>query len=102
MALDVALWRRVNFAIGRGRVLEEHMEWERRAMSRRSFAVELLGAGDYPATDGSADVLIGEEQWADVLDEDAVLQDPVCVAFDVSPDRRTVDRRRRHERVRAG
>jgi hypothetical protein len=89
MALDVALWRRVNFAIGRGRVLEEHMEWERRAMSRRSFAVELLGAGDYPATDAPQDVLIGEEQWADVLDEDSELQDPVCVAFDVSPDRRT-------------
>lgn len=89
MALDAALWRRVNFAIGRGRVLEEHMEWERRAMSRRSFAVELLGAGDYPSTDGSADVLIGEEQWADVLDEASELADPVCLAFDVSPDRRT-------------
>ncbi len=89
MALDVALWRRVNFAIGRGRVLEEHMEWERRAMSRRAFAVELLGAGDYPSTDGSADVLIDQGQWADVLDEESVLVDPICVAFDVSPGRRT-------------
>jgi hypothetical protein len=89
MAMDVALWRRVFCAIARGRVLEEHMEWERRAMSRRSFAVELLGAGDYPATDGSADVLIDSAAWADVLDEESVLADPICLAFDVSPDRRT-------------
>ncbi len=85
--VDPEAWRSVNFAIGRGRVLEEHMEWERRAMTRRSFAVELLGVGDYPSPDGGADRMISEEMWQDVLDDGSVIQDPVCLAFDVSPGR---------------
>ncbi len=89
MMLDVDLWRQVNFAIVRGRVTEEHMEWERRAMSQRGFAVELLGAGDYPETDGSADVLISADDWNALEDPESVVLDPVCLAFDVSPDRRT-------------
>lgn len=89
MALDQDLWMRVNFAIGRGRVTLEHMEWERRAMSFRGFVVELLGAGDYPPTDASADVLLSTEDWHAVEDPGSVLLDPVCLAFDVAPDRRT-------------
>ncbi len=89
MMLDHELWRQVNFAIAHGRVTEEHMEWERRAMSPRGFIVELLGGGDYPATDGSADNLIALDDWKDLEDEHSELQDPVCIAFDVSPDRRT-------------
>jgi hypothetical protein len=84
---DPAYWRMVNFALERGRVSEEHMEWERRALGDRGFKVELLGVGDWPSTDASPDVLISEEQWADVLDRDSVLVDPVCVAIDVSPER---------------
>jgi hypothetical protein len=84
---DPTYWRLVNFAIERGRVPEEHMAWERRALSDRGFKVELLGVGDPPPTDGSADVLISQELWADVLDSDAVMVDPVCIAYDVSPDR---------------
>jgi hypothetical protein len=89
MMLDKALWARVNFAIVRGRVTEEHMEWERRAMSQRGFCVELLGAGDYPPTDGSADVLVSMDDWLALEDPESVVVDPVCIAFDVSPDRRT-------------
>lgn len=89
MTLDVELWRQVNFAIARGRVSEEHMDWERRAMSPRGFAVELLGAGDYPATDDSAESMIGFDAWLDLEDDSSVLEDPICLAFDVSPDRRT-------------
>ncbi len=89
MMLDTGLWRKVNFAIARGRVTVEHMEWERRAMSARGFIVELLGGGDYPATDGSADVLIPLDDWLALENPESVLQDPVCLAFDVSPDRRT-------------
>lgn len=89
MMLDHELWRRVNFAIARGRVTEEHMEWERRAMSTRGFIVELLGGGDYPTTDGSADVVISVEDWAAVEDSESVLVDPICLSFDVSTDRRT-------------
>ena len=46
MADDGELWRQVNFAIVRGRVTEEHMEWERRAMSQRASRSSCLGAGD--------------------------------------------------------
>lgn len=63
------------------------MEWERRAMSARGFAVELLGAGDYPPTDASADVIVSVEDWLALEVPDSVLQDPICLAFDVSPDR---------------
>ena len=89
MMVDEELWKKVNFAIVRGRVTVEHMEWERRAMSQRGFAVELLGAGDYPPTDASADVLVQMEDWLALVDAGSVLQDPVCLAFDVSPDRQT-------------
>jgi len=89
VADDPACWRMVNFAIANGRVLEEHMAWERRALSDRGFKVELLGVGDPPATDGSADNIITLEDWKDVEDEASELQDPVCIAFDVSTDRRT-------------
>lgn len=87
VADDPAYWRMVNFAIERGRVPEEHMAWERRALGDRGFKVELLGVGDYPATDGSSDSLISQQQWADIHQEDSTLVDPVCVAYDVSPER---------------
>lgn len=88
MMLDHDLWMAVNFAIARGRVSLEHMDWERRAMSRRGFVIELLGGGDYPSTDGSADVLISAEDWNAVANPESKLIDPVCIAFDVSPDRK--------------
>lgn len=87
--LDVELWKSVNFAIVRGRVEVEHMEWERRAMSARGFAIELLGVGDYPPTDVSADMLVSLEDWHALEDPSSVLLDPICLAFDVSPDRKT-------------
>jgi hypothetical protein len=89
VALDKELWQRVNFAIARGRITEEHMEWERRAMSFRGFVVELLGVGDYPATDVSADVLVSVDDWHGLEDPESVLVDPICLAFDVSPERQT-------------
>lgn len=87
--LDVELWKQVNFALARGRIEVEHMEWERRAMSARGFAIELLGAGDYPETDVSADVLVSVDDWLGLEDPASVVLDPVCIAFDVSPDRNT-------------
>jgi hypothetical protein len=87
VADDPAMWRQVNFAMVHGRVLEEHMAWERRALSDRGFKIELLGVGDYPATDGGPDVLVSQEEWAAVHDPDSVMADPVCIAFDISPDR---------------
>jgi hypothetical protein len=83
VADDPESWRQVNFAMAHGRVAEEHMAWERRALSDRGFKVELLGVGDYPATDGSADVQISQEDWLALLDPEMVLADPICLAFDV-------------------
>jgi hypothetical protein len=65
------------------------MEWERRSMSPRGFVVELFGAGDYPPTDGSQDVLVSMEDWLALEEPESVLLDPICLAFDVSPDRKT-------------
>jgi hypothetical protein len=56
-------------------------------MLPRNFAVELLGVGDWPATDGSAGKVLTDEIWSEVLDTNSVLMDPVCLAYDVSPDR---------------
>lgn len=86
VADDPLEWARVNFAMVHGRVTEEHMAWERRALGDRAFKVELLGIGDYPATDGAADVLISQEQWAALSDQSSELLDPVSIAFDVSPE----------------
>jgi hypothetical protein len=83
VADDPEMWARVNFALVRGRVQESHMAWERRALSDRGFKVELLGVGDYPATDGSADVVISQDEWVGALDPGMVLVDPICLAFDV-------------------
>src|SRR5262245_31089714 len=58
-------------------------------MSHRGFVVELLGVGDWPKTDGSEDTLITLEQWSDVEDAQSVLVDPIVIAFDISPDRRS-------------
>jgi hypothetical protein len=89
VALDQDLWKSVNFAIERGRISLEHMEWERRAMSFRGFVVELLGVGDYPETDASADVLVSVADWLNLEDPNSVVLDPVCIAFDISPERQT-------------
>jgi hypothetical protein len=86
MSADEDLWLQANPGLGI-RISVEHMQRERRSMDPRTFAVELLGVGDYPATDGSADSLISAEQWNDIRDELTVLVDPVCIAYDVSPER---------------
>jgi len=84
--LDRDMWRQANPSLGI-LISEEHMAREQRSMDPRSFAVELLGVGDWPATDGSADVLIDLETWAAAHDPDEVMCDPVCIAYDVSPER---------------
>jgi len=89
VAEDHDVWKLVNPAMVRGRVLVEQMERELASMSRRGFVVELLGVGDYPLTDGSADRVISDEAWAEVLDERSVMLDPIVIAFDVSPRRRS-------------
>jgi hypothetical protein len=85
-AADPELWFKANPSLG-VLISEEHMTREQRSMVPRNFAVELLGVGDWPVTDGSGMKVITLEAWSDVLDTTSVLIDPVCLAYDVSPDR---------------
>lgn len=85
---DPKFWREVNFGIERGRIFEEWMQFELESMGWRGFIVELLGVGDWPATDGSEDLLISLEQWMGLADTESELYDPVVVAFDISPNHR--------------
>lgn len=77
---DRGAWTAANPALGI-RISAEHIQHERRSMDSRTFAVERLGIGDWPAID--ADVL-ALEQWDELVDGQSLLQDPICLAFDVS------------------
>ncbi len=86
---DPAVWRSVNWALSRGRIREDHMAKEMKALGWRQFITELLNVGDYPDPDLIGNAEISLEAWAECEDEASVLADPVCLAFDISPGRRT-------------
>lgn len=85
---DEDAWRRVTPALG---VLIDfdYVRSELKQLTRRSVAVELLGVGDYPDPAGSGETPISPELWAECEFPDSRLEDPVVLAFDVSPGRRT-------------
>jgi hypothetical protein len=82
-------WADANPGLGI-RISSEHVANEQRSMDPRTFAVERLGVGDWPRTDGLAGVPITPEAWAACIDANATPRDPVVFAFDVPPDRSTV------------
>jgi phage terminase large subunit-like protein len=86
VAIDREQWPNANPTLGL-LITAEHMERERRSMDPRTFATELLNVGDYPATDGADERLISDEEWAALLDPESRLVDPVCLSYDVSPER---------------
>jgi len=88
MSEDQELWHSANPGLGE-LIAVEHMIREHRSMDRRTFAVELLGVGDWPETEGVGQTLIGLEAWTELTDEAAAMEDPVALAFDVSPSRRS-------------
>lgn len=75
------------------RISPDYVEAEARELGRnsRSLAVERFGVGDWPPVDGSAAQVIPLEKWDALADDPAApgarLLDPVCIAFDVTPDR---------------
>lgn len=71
------------------RIFKEHFANEIRALDRRTVAVELFGVGDYPDPTGSEDRPVSPEQWEACISRESELQDPVWLAFDTSPERRT-------------
>jgi hypothetical protein len=89
VARDPDVWREVNWAMVRGRIQESHMVKEARVLGWRQFITELLNVGDYPDTDLVGNSEISLEKWLESEDTESVLEDPVCIAFDVSPARRT-------------
>ncbi len=87
IAEDPVQRQQANPSLGK-RIDPAHMEREYKTMDLRSFGVELGGAGDWPSTEGFADFVIRPEDWLFLRDPESYLVDPVCLAFDVSPDRR--------------
>lgn len=66
-----------------------YVQDERRGLlSERSYAVERLSAGDWFTGEEAESGPIPIDTWLALTDESSRLQDPVCLAFDVSPDRR--------------
>lgn len=88
MSRDEELWAQSNPALGL-RITREHMRKERDALALRTFAVELLGIGDWPRTDGVRLSPIHPDEWDQLLLAGSVLNDPICLAYDVGPERRT-------------
>lgn len=84
---DPAVWAQANPTLG-DRISFEAVQGECDGeMGAREFAVERLGVGDWPATDGSADQVIDSETWAALTHVDSAPVGTVCFAFDVTPDR---------------
>ena len=85
--LDGSMLARANPGLGVRLSVDWIVENEWDLLSSRTFAVERLGIGDWPATDGTADLVIGLDQWDGLIDLQSQPRDPVCFAFDVTPDR---------------
>jgi hypothetical protein len=86
MAEDPKRWAEANPGLGI-RITTEHVAREQRSMDPRTFAVERLGVGDWPRTDGLDGVVITPEAWASRIDRESSALNPVCFALDVTPDR---------------
>lgn len=84
---DEDSWRKSNPAYGI-RISREQFEQEIDDLGNRTFAVEILGVGDWPRTDGFSGSKIKPEEWDLLVDETSVLQDPMILSFDISPERR--------------
>ncbi len=83
---DPDVWSAANPAYGI-RITDRAIQAERNSLANRTFAVERLGVGDWPRTDGQGDLVISPEAWADLGDSDSKMVDPVWFAVDVTPDR---------------
>jgi hypothetical protein len=74
------------------RISPDYIEAEARELTwGRSLFVERFGVGDWPPVDGSSSAVFSLEKW-DALTDDpradgARMQDPICLAFDCTPER---------------
>lgn len=86
VAGDPKQWAKANPALGI-RISPEYVKAEMRELDPRSFAVERLGVGDWPAGDRDQGP-IDYELWKALEDRGSLMVDPVCLALDTSPDRK--------------
>lgn len=85
-ATEAASWAQSNPGLGI-RIAAEHVANEQRSMDARTFAVERLGVGDWPATDGEGRQVIDLDVFLALTDVESAPLDPVRFACDVTPDR---------------
>jgi hypothetical protein len=81
-------WAAANPGLGI-RITLDHIAREQRSMDPRTFAVERLGIGDWPNTDGTVEQVIDPYVWAQLEDGSSTIQGTPVFAVDVSPDRGT-------------
>jgi hypothetical protein len=86
---DRANFLRGNPSMEEGLISPEYMASEIERMPPRQAAVELDCVGDWPRTDGLEDSVISITDWNELEDSESNLESPFCMAFDVSPERRT-------------
>lgn len=86
VASDQRIWAQANPGLGI-RITSEYVDAERRALDQRSFAVERLGVADWPSTLLGGSQIISLEHWRELTDRKSMVENPVCLAFDVTPDR---------------
>lgn len=89
MLEDPVMRRMANPSMEDGLISDQTMDDELRIMPTRTAAVELFGAGDWPTTDGREASVIPLDAWDACTDPTSVLQEPICLAIDVSPERTT-------------
>lgn len=84
---DEDTWALVNPGLGI-RISSEYIrEVELDSLSPRGFAVQRLGVGQWPRTDGLDGVVIPPELWAKCADPESKIKGPLCFSIDVTPDR---------------
>jgi hypothetical protein len=83
---DERAWAQANPGLGI-RIDLEHVQAEARSLDPRTFAVELLGIGDWPDTAGSAATVIDPRLWSGLTDASSSIQGDLAMAIDTAPDR---------------
>jgi hypothetical protein len=86
VAGDPQSWAVANPGLGI-RISPEHVGREQQSMDPRTFAVERLGVGDWPRTDGLSGDGIDLADWAACVDKQSTAAERRWLAFDVAPDR---------------
>jgi len=87
VANDPNLWAQANPAMGY-RISSEYISNEYASMyGDRGFWIERLGVGDWPNTSPTGVRIIDSALWDACADLESFADDPVCFAFDITPDR---------------